>query len=450
MASFKFNLLKPYDVSNNGERKISTKETRVYLFVIHDRDNVLKIKTEHNVKPVHWDFKEKRVKPQATGSKVINDLLFSFREKIETEYNRIRKDYPNMMFPAIAQNLKIFAKENESPVYTDKNKPFFQVYDEYIEAKMNNVSDLTIKKYYTLKKSLQAFSPKITFNSIDLTFYDKYIHYLQTIKPRGRQKTRPEGDQFGLLNDTTAKYIEGLKNFLKWSYERNYHENDKYKHSDFKAKRKVKNDIVTLFIDELKTLYNHDLSGNSRLEKVRDVFCFGCFTAQRWSDIERFNKKDLKGDTWEFTSYKTKKEITIPFVGYSAPALDIVKKYNYELPKISPQKFNEYLKEIGILAGLNRVVSIEREIGNKTIVIEKPVNEFMSSHMARRSAVSILLNSEKMPIHFVRQITGHSDLKTLDKYLDKDPQALRDTLSDTKSVNTVMEIVRDEPTQNAV
>ena len=444
MASFKYNLQKPYDVSNSGEKKPSRKETRVYLFVIHDRDNVAKLKTEYSLKPIHWDFNEKRVKHQVTGSKAINDPLDALRTSVENEYNRIRADFPEMKFPEIIQNLKVFVRENVSPVYNEKHKAFFNVFDEYIDAKLDNVSERTIQKYQTLKRSLQGFSPDLTFDKIDMKFYDKYTRYLRAITPQGRQKSRPEGLQSGLLNDTLAKYIENLKNFMKWSYEREYHTNKIYEHSGFKAERKPKNDIVTLFVDELNHFYKYDFINNPRLEKVRDVFCFACFTGQRWSDIEAFNKKDISGDVWQFESYKTKKTITVPLVGYASAALGILHKYNYELPTISAQKFNEYLKEAARIAELDRMVQIKRYKGKSEILIEKPVHEFMSSHMARRTAVSILLNVEKMPLHLVREITGHESLATLDKYLDKDPEALRKSLAGTKSVSAVMEIVKKD------
>jgi len=444
MASFNFTLQEPYVKGKSGEKKLNPNETRLYLFVIHDRENKVKIKTEFNVIPKEWDFKKQRIKHQVSGALPVNGSIEMLKEKVTDLFNKLRFDFPNMKFDEIASNLKEYVKTDIAPVYSEKNKNFFQVFDDYIEAKRLNVSPLTIKKYNTLRKSLVEFDSGITFDKIDLTFFDKYIHYLRTKKPVGRQKNRKEGFQDGLLNDTASKYIENLKNFLKWSYERGKHTNTMHVNSEFYVTRKPKNDIVTLKLDELKQLYEFDLSNNPRLERVRDVFCFGCFTGQRWSDIERFNKSDIVGDRWKFEAYKVKKMITVPLVGYASPAMDILKKYKFELPVISSQKFNEYLKELGELVGLDRHVQIKRYIGKREIIFDEPLFTYISSHTARRTAVSLLLNVENMPINKVRDITGHSSLKTLDKYIDKDEEALEDSMAQTKGINATMRIIKNE------
>jgi len=459
MANFNFYLQQPYVSKNSNkekkrqseEKKLNPNETRVYLYVtrsttkkIHTKEKSItekiKLKTEIKVLPKLWDFKNCKVKDQATNSKSINALLNEYKGKIEKLYNEIVTEHPNRDFQDIIHELKTFNKTGTSPFYEERNKTFFDAFDEFLEVKGQEYNQRTIQKFETLKNSLKSFDEYLTFEKIDLRFYDKYKHHLQTKKATGRQKTRDENFQDGLLNATIAKYISSLKTFMSWSMERNYHKNTEFSKRSFEAKRTLKNkpkeEIVTLRINELKKLYSYDLSKNKRLEQVKDVFCFACFTGQRWSDIERFNKKDIHGSWWSFTSYKTGDEINVPFMGYIAPAMDILKKYDFKLPIISSQKFNEYLKQVGEKAGLNRVVKVTRYIGNKEIVTERPLYKFMTSHMGRRTCVSLLLNVEGMPINQVMEITGHKDFKTLSKYLDKDKQALENSISKTKGINT--------------
>ena len=90
-------------------------------------------------------------------------------------------------------------------------------------------------------------------------------------------------------------------------------------------------------------------------------------------------------------SIKVKKRVIVPFTGFIQHALPILKKYNYNLPAISNQKFNEYLKDIGEIAELNQPVRIIRFSGVKEVQIRQPKYEFMSSHMARRTFVTIML-----------------------------------------------------------
>ncbi|NLO02068.1 MAG: site-specific integrase [Bacteroidales bacterium] len=324
---------------------------------------------------------------------------------------------------------ELMDKEFRQGTFSNNDKNNFWVkFDEFIKQKKDLYSILTIRKYNALKSHLQRFEKdkryKITFDSINLVFYDKFYNYLLNY-----DNSRIEGFK-GLLEDTVSKYIAVLKSFLQWAFDRGYHQNTAFQHSQFSAKKSTKIDIVTLTENEFLKLYNHDFCENLTYEKVRDVFCFALMTGQRWSDIEQFRREDIKGDTWEFMSVKTKKVIKVPFKGFIKPALDILIKYNFNLPIMSQQKFNVYLKKVGEEAKINEPVIIKRFSGNEMIEIKKPKYAFMSSHMARRSCITILLQKGIAPTT-VMKLSGHSDLKTLMKYENTSQDALVEALEKT-------------------
>jgi integrase len=259
------------------------------------------------------------------------------------------------------------------------------------------------------------------------------------------------------LNDTIGKYIECLKTFCRWAEERGYNHIDIYKEfSNFgKANRKRKkqgHDIITLSLQELKKFYTFDFSKlpdltpqkQKTLGNVRDLFCFGAYTGQRWSDIERLDKSEIHGDVWSFTAFKTKKETEIDLIGFAAPALTILEKHNFQLPKISLTKFNLYLKDAAKFAGIDSQVKIRRYVGEKEIEISMPKYKFLGSHSARKTCVSVLLNNYNLPITHVLQITGHSDLKTLQKYINTDRAARREAIGKTKSITETMKVVKQK------
>lgn len=453
----------------NGKRSKSLNplETRLYMFLIIDHDHVIKIKTEYAIYPEQWDFKnqqKKEIKGNAAGTPELNAKISEFnrdlrklKDDTEEKYRNIVKQFPDMPFEQISRILKDYGKGKEIP-FSDTDLGFFQVLDQYIKFLEGEVAPGTIKKYVTLKKSLQEFIKtnakyeELSFSMIDNSFKDYYVKYLKNQKPRGRQKTRPEGLQTGLLTDTIGKYIETIKTFCGWAaawptelkpYNPfTYYQKFKNTTTENRKRKKQKHDIVALSLPELKQFYNHDFSSQPSLERVRDLFCFGAYTGQRWSDIERFDKSQLHGDVWRFTAYKTKKETEIDLLGYSSPALDILKKYDYQLPKISLTKFNLYLKEAARIAGITKETKIMRHVGASEIPISKPKYKFLGSHTARKTCVSILLNDYNLNITHVLEITGHSDLKTLQKYVNKDRQARRDAISKTKRVDEIMTIVK--------
>lgn len=68
---------------------------------------------------------------------------------------------------------------------------------------------------------------------------------------------------------------------------------------------------------------------------------------------------------------KSQKRVIVPFEGYIAPAKDILERIGYSVPKISNQKFNEYIKTVGKLAGMDEIIKITRYSGKQKLVIEK-------------------------------------------------------------------------------
>jgi integrase len=206
----------------------------------------------------------------------------------------------------------------------------------------------------------------------------------------------------------------------------------------FKVDRKIKHDIITLTEKELNKIWTLDLSDNPRLDKIRDLFCFATFTGQRWSDIILLKKEDVKEikkgrnkqTKWIFESKKTKELREVPFVGFIAPALDILRKYDYSLPVISLQNYNNYLKDLGDEADINETVKVIRYSGSQRLENKNPKYLFMSSHMARRSCVTILLQ-RGIPPTTVMKLTGHKDLKTLMKYENTSQDAQVDALEKT-------------------
>ncbi len=119
--------------------------------------------------------------------------------------------------------------------------------------------------------------------------------------------------------------------------------------------------------------------------------------------------------TWTFRSVKTEKLMHIPFVGWSAEAELIAKKYKFHFPQYTPQYFNRTLKSICKAAGINTQVRLTRYQGSKEIIIEKLKHDLITSHTARRTSVSLLL-AKGVPPTVVMKLTGHTDITTMMKY----------------------------------
>jgi len=95
---------------------------------------------------------------------------------------------------------------------------------------------------------------------------------------------------------------------------------------------------------------------------------------------------------------------------------DILKKYNYNLPKISSYKFNERFKELGKKAELNQKIEIVRKKGNTRVKEVRSKWEMMSSHTCRRSFCTNMYLSG-FPAEELMRISGHKSPAAFMRYI---------------------------------
>jgi integrase len=408
---------------NLALKYLNPKSTSVYVFFTPEKYIRLKYRTSIKIHPKYWDFKNGMVKAAAPGAMELNSELNGLSSDILKAAVKIKDNNKVISKDAYRLLLKA-AIDKESLILTENNLE--GLIEEFKNQKAIYTTEGTMKEYRTVFKALNDYQ-KISNTTLSLadfnsSFFVKFEKFLSS-------KENPLNTGRGLLNDTIYKYISTLKVFLGWCADNGHPVHpDASKPHKSPYKKKAHNEIVVLTETELTRIYELDLGGRPTFERVRDLFCFACFTGQRFSDILRFSAADFKDNKWTFLSAKTKKKVTVPFEGFIATGLGILKKYDFVLPKISNQKFNDYIKEVGKLAEIDDPVKITRFSGKKEIVIQKPKYEFMSSHMGRRTMVTILL-SKGVPVTLVQKITQHSDIRTLMKYESAGMDSLIDALN---------------------
>lgn len=398
--------------------------TALYLFFSPDKSCRIKYRTNYKILPKSWDFEKERLKPSASGALEFNVELNNLancctREamrKKETNQFLSKEDYKQIVQDCIDRDNAVNSEISISHLKT-----------QFLSYKSNFVKEGTLKEYRTVFKGLEDFEKhkgtKFILREMDGKFLDQFEVFLS------RKKNTNDGDKEGLLNDTIHKYISTLKVFLKWCNDNDYLVHpDVFKTQKTNFKKKAYNEIIALSESEIQKLMNHDLSDRPSLERVRDLFCLLCYTGQRFEDLINFDPKDIKNNAWDFISVKVKKRVIVPFEGYIAPAKDILERIGYSVPKISNQKFNEYIKTVGKLAGMDEIIKITRYSGKQKLVIEKRKYDFLSSHVGRRSMVTNLL-SRNVPITLVQKLTAHSDIRTLMKYESANTDSLIDALN---------------------
>lgn len=293
---------------------------------------------------------------------------------------------------------------------------FFAVYELFLDMKKSDFTDeansaTTIKRYEYNKKLLLDFqefkNKKIHFNQINTSFYNSFIQYCINEKKHSA--------------NTLRRNVGLLKTFLFWSLENNH--TYKLDFQKFKAPKAQQTDEVALTLNQVQEVFEFDLSKNLKLERVRDLFVFGCATGMRISNYSKIKRNDIQDGVIKVRDQKNKdKCLEVPLNDFSNY---ILKKYDFDLPKISTQKFNEYIKDVFELMEYDHMVKKTIKIGKELIEINSPFYDRISSHTARRSFITIMKN-KKIPDKIIMGYTGHRSLEVFNKYYKPNNEEKKD------------------------
>jgi len=257
---------------------------------------------------------------------------------------------------------------------------------------------------------------KTKFDDIDNIWYDNFVQFL-TFEYDDAENDFSKEDY---TPATIGKHIKNLKMILALAVSKKVSQNREYEQRYF-IKPKGNSFAVYLNEDEIKSIYNVKLEGeNASLDKYRDLFLIGCYTALRISDYtkikpENFKETAKKTPVFDIQTIKTKTRVQIPLLYEEMHT--IAKKYDYKFPQISTQKLNDAIKIIAEMAGITEVVAYKHTKGGKTIDISEPKCNLVSSHTGRRSAATNLYNIYGLPELSIMQITGHTTSENFRRYI---------------------------------
>lgn len=295
-----------------------------------------------------------------------------------------------------------------------RQRTLFEYHTEFMieQGKESQWEESTYKEHRTIHRRLKDFAPDLEFEDLTKQGLSMFVDYMHTVPINSKKK--------GLKNSSIRKNLDNLKWFLRWATDKGY--NKELAFTTFHPKLKeVKNTVVYLTWDELMLIYNFTPSSTrSNLEKVKDVFCFCCFTSLRYSDVANLKRSNVFEDYILVTTIKTYDTLRIELNKYSKAILEKYKDEEYEnnlaLPVISNQKMNDGLKELGELCGINEPVSITYYKGSERIDEVYKKYELLTTHCGRRTFISnaIMLG---IPPEVVMKWTGHEDYRTMKPYI---------------------------------
>ena len=395
--------------------------TTLYVRYNYNRSRRTLIATGYSIKPVHWDDKRKWVKRACPQFEEINIVLTKITSKLG-EILSYAKD--NGIDPTVDFVLLELEKDRKYEQRSNHVK-IFDVLEQYIEEKKTVVSPDQIKDYKTLRKHLTNFkeysTQPVTFRNLNLKFYNEFMDYLfyKAVKPDGK---------VGLVTNSAGKVIRLLKGFVHYQIAKGTIPNIDLK--NFKVVEE-ETDAIYLNEKELDEIYNLNLSDDDELEQIRDIFIVGCYTGLRYSDLSTLNSEHIDPISGyiNIKQRKVHKAVVIPMIDYVP---NILKKYDYQLPKITGYKFNERVKELGKKIKLNQKIEIVRKKGNKRITVVSQKWQLISSHTCRRSFCTNMYLSG-FPAEELKKISGHKSPAAFMRYIKVDNQQAANRLKELRN-----------------
>jgi integrase len=382
------------------KNNVKSNQTATIYCVIRFDNKKLVYPTGIKIPAKYWYSKGQRVSQtkQFPQYPEINSRLSKLESIVETCYTRFKNENENKS-PTVEELRFSIRSVFDPDIKPETQKDFIAFFKEYL----NNLTDVapkTIKGRERTLALLTGFKRKIPFDSIDYSFYIGFVNYMQK--------------ELKFSRNTIGKYIRIMKTVL---YEAEEQHKKKYVSNKFKAFTEETTSIH-LNAKELELIENLDLSDNPRLDKVRDMFIVECWTGVRFSDLSQLAESDFKTDIVQITQQKTKTRVLIPIL---PPVQRILKKYNYQLPKVlTNQKMNLYLKEVAkLIPELKTPVQIKKSKGEMVVKTTKQKYEMITTHTARRSFAT---NHYDMgvPIESIMQVTGHKTQQDFFKYIKRE------------------------------
>lgn len=362
----------------------------------------LQYQIEETIEVEFWSNKKGEAKQNSKFKQYpeFNSRLNHIRDTALTTLRRMQNDGLTINNDTLRKELDLVLKKYKDQTEVDTQLELMAFIRYFIS--ISNRKESTKKAYNLLLNNLEDYEVKykvqLTFDSIDLDFYNKFVDLLQS------KRYTP---------NTVGGRIKMLKVFMNEAYERNLHSNTNYKKKAF-TKPSEETKSIYLNEKELKKIEDLDLSNNTKLDNVRDWFLIGAYTGLRISDLKQLSNGNIRDNVIEIKSSKTQKTVIIPL---HPTVVKILEKHNYELPKmISNQKFNDYIKEVAEKAEINENILITETKGiRKEDHLEKKYN-LVSAHTARRSFATNAFIAG-VPAIQIMKMTGHTTEKVFMGYI---------------------------------
>jgi len=381
-------------------------------FLIYARITVngkrIEISVKRTIHPDNWNVAKGMAKGKAPEIRQLNTYLEQVKGRLIDCYQELLLK-KQLVTPEAIKNLFCGVKEEE---YT-----ILGCFDYHnIEMKVT-LEWGTLKNYFTTRRYIEEFIKKqlktsdVLLSQLNYKFLADFERFMHTYV--SKKQPIPCGQ------NTIMKHIERLRKVVNMAVKNDWLEKDpfvKFKSTFTRTTREF------LSAEELHAIEEKQFS-IARLQQVRDLFIFSCYTGLAYVDVFELTPhniiRGIDGETWISTQrHKTDIPVRVPLL---PQPMAIIEKYKNHpqvlhsgklLPGYSNQRLNSYLKEIADLCE-----------------IDKP----LTFHIARHTFATTVTLTNGVPIETVSKLLGHTSIKTTQIYAKVVEKKISDDMLNLKS-----------------
>ena len=338
------------------------------------------------VDPKQWDTKSGRAIGRSGKILELNSRLNDIQVLLKEHYYDIQRRHGYVTAEMV---------RNAYMGITQREESLLKLYEQHLEDTKKLVglskADPTYRKYERMYRRVVEFMKK-KYNITDIPLREIKYQFIVDLEFFLRT-------EYKYSQNTTYKCMKFFKQVINKAIRAGMITVDPFVGYKISIQRV---DRGFLSEEDLKKMMEKEFA-SKRLEQVRDIFVFACFTGLAYIDLANLRvdniQKMFDGRLWIVTHrQKTNTKVTVPLL---PPALKILKKYEGQyndgqlMPIITNQKLNCYLKEIADICGIEKNLTF---------------------HLARHTFATTMTLGKGVPIESVSKMLGHTNIQTTQIY----------------------------------
>jgi len=264
------------------------------------------------------------------------------------------------------------------------------------EAKTMNLSQGTKSHYATLIMRLYEWGKIKSWGDVtvaNILEWDKWLH--QLTKPQTNAQKLAKVPAEHLTDGAVFSYHKNLKKLLNLAVKIGVLEQNPYVRLKGEFARGDRPRVDYLTIEEMKKIQTAELAEGSHLCMIRDLFVVQMYTGMAYADLMAFSINDYKEVNGKWIAVSERVKTGTAYIGQlMKPVVEVLKRYDWQLPHITNQKYNEGLKELA------KALELDTRL---------------YSHLGRHTFATFML-SKGVKIENVSKMLGHTNITQTQRY----------------------------------